>query len=500
MQPSRKPRIKGLETEYSIKAKKKLIKISEIPTDSIILDNPEKMVGNFLPNGARYYIDSCKYPEYATPECLTIRDLVIADKAGEKILLNDFLPFCRSIQKANYGIGQEGFFTLKVGTRGCHENYLIDERLMKPKNNPLITALTAFLISRQILAGRGGLYKSDNEFYPVISKRAFVIETLINDATTLSRPIIGTSRARETFSDYGYRLHLILGDTNISEYSTFLKIGTTDLMLTLLENNFLSLLWVKNPVAVIHKISADIEFKNVYEVLTPSGQRKKMSALDIQFWYLDLAQKFFERMTEPTEEEKFILNLWQETLDGLKRDPMSLSDRLDYLIVLRLFEEAKDILGSSINDEKLKSIDFLYSEMLPKNNLASYQEQVRAGNIKRLITDQEIDWAIDNPFDNTRAKLRGDIIKIILQEKIGILFQTNWDIIYFLNQAFVWGPIRQIMPEAEESNLTLRLSNPYLDESPRYDSFKNMIVLAGEKLREKLKREKPKKEVLLLED
>ena len=492
MKGPRKPRIKGLETEYSIKSKKFRNERNKIKLP--ILNNPEKMVDGFLPNGARYYVDSTKYPEFATPECLSVKDVVIFDKAGERILLNDFSQFCRSIQKANYGIGQEGFFNLKAGTRGCHENYLIDERLMTtPRDNSSILALIPFLVSRQILAGRGGLALTDDgKIIPVISKRVFAIYDLISDATAANRAIICTARKNESFSQSGYRLHLILGDSNLSEYSTFLKIGTADLMLTLLENNFLPHLQVDDPLTALRWISFDTKFKKTYGVTKPSGERKKFSALDFQFWHLNLAQKFFETRAEPTEEEKFILNLWQETLDGLKRDPMSLSDRLDYLIVLRLFEEAKNILGSSLNDEQLKQIDFNYSELLPEKNW--YLKQVKTGNIKRLSTDEEIDRAIDNPPNNTRAKLRGELIKMILKEKIGEFFIINWDIIQFTALQQVWSVIRQIILTSNDYDhlQTLYLKDPYQTESSTYNAFKNMIAMVADKLRTMPKEEKKK--------
>ncbi|HCV25729.1 MAG TPA: hypothetical protein DGN59_19910, partial [Candidatus Latescibacteria bacterium] len=291
--------------------------------------------GGFLFNGGRFYIDM-GHVEYATPECRGLFDLVASDRAGEVI-----------VQRAldQLGLASEGgFFKNNIdhytgATFGCHENYLV--RRDVPFSQVLLPAILPFFVSRQIYAGAGrvGCHTDIFEYGGVeegevtyqISQRADHIVTEIYQWIQFSRAIINTRD--EPLADWGLyrRLHLLVGDSNMSEYATALKVGTTALMLELLEERIIPEVKLLDPVQAIRDISRDLDYKWVVQLEDGSFT----TALEIQRQYLQLAEQY---LRGKDEEGDWVLDEWRFVLDGLTHDPMSLMDRLDWVTKKWLIE------------------------------------------------------------------------------------------------------------------------------------------------------------------
>ena len=381
------------------KAEKRLLELIKEQKETI--EN-----GGFLPNGARIYVD---YPhlEYSTPECLTVKDLIAADKAGNLILQ-------MAAQKASEILGERVIVLKDNSDRkghsfASHENYLMDRRtfikLMASSESQ--NKIIPFLISRQILAGAGkiGIEKERRRVNYQISQRADFISQVSGLSTTPERNIINTRDEPHADKKRFARLHLILGDANFCEWSLYLKIGTTAIVLKMLEDNFIqNSPIVADPVRTVKIISRDPTCKKLIKLI--DGRR--MSAIDIQFWYLDLAHQYFNRI-EPTEEERDILKKWVFVLDKLRCDPKLLIGWLDWLTKKYIIDKTQQRLNLTCQDSKLRIIDVMYHDINPVQGL--YYKLLDIGKIQKIITDEQIERFIQNPPQNTRAYLRGIIAK-----------------------------------------------------------------------------------------
>ncbi|MGO8826934.1 MAG: proteasome accessory factor PafA2 family protein, partial [Acidimicrobiales bacterium] len=289
----------------------------------------------FLENGARLYLDVGSHPEYATPECDRISDVVVHDKAGEWILAQ--LVTGAQARLREEGIRGEVYLfknnTDSVGNSyGCHENYLTERN---DEFNRYTEVLIPFLVSRQIYAGAGKVLQTARGAVFCLSQRAEHIWEGVSSATTRSRPIINTRDEPHADAERFRRLHVIVGDSNMSEYATFLKIGTTSILLAMLEDSSTVLrdLTLENPIRAIREISHDITCQR--RVRLANG--REMRALDIQSEYLERALKFRDRRGLSPEEDR-ALDMWEHCLKGLEADPTSLWRECDWVAKHRLVE------------------------------------------------------------------------------------------------------------------------------------------------------------------
>ena len=290
----------------------------------------------FLENGARLYLDVGSHPEYATPECDSIADLVVHDKAGERILEH-------LVNSAEARLREEGIrgvvFLFKNNTDsagnsyGCHENYLTSRR---DDFGHYAEVLIPFLVSRQIYAGSGKVLQTARGAMYCISQRAEHIWEGVSSATTRSRPIINTRDEPHADAERFRRLHVIVGDSNMSEYATFLKVGATSILLRMLEDPGVVLrdMTLENPIRAIREISHDTTLRR--RVRLANG--REASALDIQGEYFNRAQRYQETQgLSPLEDQA--LAMWEHCLKGLESDPWSLDRECDWVIKHRLIEQ-----------------------------------------------------------------------------------------------------------------------------------------------------------------
>jgi len=358
-----------------------------------------------LPNGARYYVDHA-HPEYSTPECLEPRDLVVHDKAGERILERSLAEVSREMPGAPtlsiYKNNSDG----KGNSYGTHENYLVDRAV---PFGDIVRDLTPFFVTRQVFTGAGKVgYEAQwdergRQGYQ-LTQRADFFETEVGLETTLKRPIINTRDEPHADPEKYRRLHVIVGDANMCEVAQFLKVGTTAIVLKMIEDGFLPDLTIANPVAAMHAISRDVSLGA--EVELSDGRR--MSALQMQEGYLEYAEKYVDR-EDDTPSNRAVLQRWKAVLQGLMNDPMALARQLDWVAKLRLLEGYRERDELAWSEPKLRAIDLQYHDVRRDKGL--YHRLEAAGKVERITTDAEVEAAIDDPPEDTRAWFRGRCIR-----------------------------------------------------------------------------------------
>jgi Pup amidohydrolase len=357
-----------------------------------------------LPNGARYYVDHA-HPEYSTPECLTPLELVVHDKAGERILersLDEVLASMPSAPRLSiYKNNSDG----KGNSYGTHENYLVDRAV---PFGDLVRDLTPFFVSRIVFCGAGKLgaeaqWDDRGSVNYQLTQRADFFETEVGLETTLKRPIINTRDEPHADPEKYRRLHVIVGDANMCEVAQFLKVGTTAIVLKMIEDRFLPDLTLTNPVQSLHAVSRDITCRT--EVSLTDGRR--LSAVALQWEYLERAKKYVEQ-EDDTPENHEVLNRWEQTLDALETDPLTLHRQLDWVAKYRLMQGYRDRDGVEWTDPKLRAIDLQYHDVRRSKGL--YHRLEASGEVERLTTDEQIERAVNEPPHDTRAYFRGRCI------------------------------------------------------------------------------------------
>ncbi|MEM9468384.1 MAG: Pup--protein ligase [Actinomycetota bacterium] len=366
----------------------------------------------FLGNGARLYLDVGSHPEYATPECDSVRELVVHDKAGERILE-------QLLTSAEQRLGDEGVhgdvYLFKNNTDsagnsyGCHENYCTSRR---DDFSSYTEVLIPFLVSRQIYAGAGKVLQTARGAMYCVSQRAEHIWEGVSSATTRSRPIINTRDEPHADAERYRRLHVIVGDSNMSEYTNFLKVGACSLMLRMLEEPQVVLrdMTLENPIRAIREISHDMTCTR--RVRLANG--REVSALDIQSEYLNRAMRFAEH-NELTDEEQLALDMWEYVLTHLEDDPLKLDRELDWVIKYKLIEAYRERHDLSLSDARVALVDLQYHDVNRERGL--FYRLQRRGMVDRMVTDAEISHAVENPPETTRARLRGEFIKRAKERK-----------------------------------------------------------------------------------
>ncbi len=366
----------------------------------------------FLANGARLYLDVGSHPEYATPECDSILDLVTHDKAGERILE-------QLLASAEQRLREEGIrgviYLFKNNTDsagnsyGCHENYLTSRR---DDFGHYAEVLIPFFVSRQIYAGAGKVLQTARGAMFCISQRAEHIWEGVSSATTRSRPIINTRDEPHADAERYRRLHVIVGDSNMSEYSTFLKVGATSILLRMLEDPSVVLrdMTLENPIRAIREISHDMTCTR--RVRLANG--REASALEIQAEYLNRALRYADlKGFGPLEQRA--LEMWEHCLTAIESDPLKLDRECDWVIKHNLIEAYRTRHDLPLAHPKVALMDLQYHDVNRERGLF-YVMQAR-DLVERVCTDDAIDLAIEEPPQTTRARLRGEFIRRAKERK-----------------------------------------------------------------------------------
>lgn len=404
-----KRRIFGLETEYGL---------TFLPNGKVYLPM-EKVLGYifegllpnnwpsnaFLVNGARFYQDTGCHPEYATPECDDLYDLIAHDKAGER-LLETCMPIAEK-RLQEEGLSGDIYVyknnTDSLGnTYGCHENYLMQRDVDFWK---ISEYLIPFFVTRQIYTGAGKVLKSGGKTSYFISQRSQHIHEKTSSSTTSSRSIINTRDEPHSDAEKYRRLHIIIGDSNMSEYSTYLKTGTTVLLLAMLEDGIeIKDMELDDPVKALRDISKDTSLKSKVKLLNG----KEFSALEIQRVYLEEAVKYVGSIP-PDPVYKDILDKWIDVIEKLEQDIDSLSTKIDWIMKQQLIRRYMRKKKCSFDDSFISMIDLQYHDINRKRGL--YYLLEREGLAERIVREDKVETALEVPPQTTRAKIRGDFIR-----------------------------------------------------------------------------------------
>ncbi|MCD6507529.1 proteasome accessory factor PafA2 [Candidatus Poribacteria bacterium] len=408
-------------------------------TDETV-QNPDeesnRVINDILINGGRYYVDHA-HPEYCTPECLDARELVKYDKAGE-IILN----ISRRISEDVLGkdtriIIHKNNSDHKGHSYGCHENYLMDRSV---DFQEIVDGLTPFLVTRQIFTGSGKVgYEngSDPAVYQ-ISQRADFFESEVGLSTMVDRPIINTRDEPHADEKRFRRLHVIVGDANMSEFTTYLKVGTTALVLTLIEMGMIKDRFkLMNPVKAIKSVSRDLNCKGRINMLKGGS----WTPIQIQREYLNLAVKHLSLTVDPIAKD--ILDKWEFVLDKLEEDPMQLDRHIDWVIKKRLIEAYMRRFNLDWSDHRVLMLDLQYHDVDPEKGL--YYRLAKNGQVERILNPGEAFSAVTDPPESTRAYFRGMCLKKYSQQ----IHSVSWNSMVFelnssssLNKIYMQDPCR----------------------------------------------------------
>jgi proteasome accessory factor A len=373
----------------------------------------------FLRNGARLYLDVGSHPEYATPECDNVVDLVIHDKAGERTLEGLLVDAERRLREE--GIAGDIYLfknnTDSAGNSyGCHENYLVGRQ---GEFGRLADVLIPFLVTRQIICGAGKVLATPRGAVYCVSQRAEHIWEGVSSATTRSRPIINTRDEPHADAERFRRLHVIVGDSNMSETTTLLKTGSTDLVLRMIEAGIvLRDLTLENPIRAIREVSHDATGRR--KVRLANG--REASALEIQEEYLGKARDFVARRgADPIAER--VLDLWERTITAVSSGDLSLVEReIDWVIKYQLIERYRAKHNLPLSSARVAQIDLAYHDI--NRNRGLYYLLERRGGVDRVARDLDIFEAKSVPPQTTRARLRGEFIKRAQEKRRD--FTVDW--------------------------------------------------------------------------
>jgi proteasome accessory factor A len=360
----------------------------------------------FLRNGARLYLDVGSHPEYATPECDNISDLVVHDKAGERILEGLLVDADRRLREE--GIAGDIYLfknnTDSAGNSyGCHENYLVGRH---GEFGRLADILIPFLVTRQVICGAGKVLQTPRGAVYCVSQRAEHIWEGVSSATTRSRPIINTRDEPHADAARFRRLHVIVGDSNMSETTTLLKVGATDLVLRMIEaGTVMRDLSLENPIRAIRDVSHDMTGQR--RVRLANG--REACALDIQREYLSKARDFTDRRGADASTRR-VLDLWERTLDAV--DSGNLDDvarEIDWVTKFQLIERYRAKHDLPLSSARVAQLDLAYHDVHRSRGL--YYLLQRRGAVVRTARDIDIFEAKSVPPQTTRARLRGEFIR-----------------------------------------------------------------------------------------
>ena len=381
------------------------------------------LVNAVLTNGARYYVDHA-HPELSTPECADPRSVVVWDRAAEQVLIRSMEAASRSLPDGQEIVVHKNNSDGKGNSYGCHENYLMSRQVPFGR---IVTHATAHFVSRQLFTGSGkvgtevpGLSSSEVPYQ--LTQRADFFEAEVGLETTLKRPVVNTRDEPHADAAKYRRLHVITGDANLSEVATFLKVGTTAFVLSMVEDDALPKTFVmRSPVQAIRQVSHDLTLAQPIELADGST----VTALEIQWELLDRAQKSAEeRGCDAVGGDtvgREVLDHWEHVLVGLEGEPDSLADRIDWVAKRRLLEGYRERHGLEWGDPRLAALALQYHDLRPERSLAA-----RAGLV-RLTNDDEVTAAMTEPPEDTRAYFRGQCLRRWADQIVA----ANWDSLVF---------------------------------------------------------------------
>ncbi len=405
-------RIFGLETEYGVtctfRGQRRLSpdEVARYLFRRVVAWGRSSNV--FLRNGSRLYLDVGSHPEYATAECDSVEQLITHDRAGERIL--EGLSVDAEVRLREEGITGDIYLfknnTDSAGNSyGCHENYLVER---STDFLTLAEGFIPFLISRQIITGAGKVLQTPRGAVYCVSQRADHIWEGVSSATTRSRPIINTRDEPHADADLYRRLHVIVGDSNMSETTAMLKVGAADLVLRMLESGAVMRdMSFENPIRAIREISHDTT--GTRQVPLTTG--RELSALQMQWEYLDKVTQYVDRRglrSDPTTAR--VLDLWERSLKAVEaRDFSAVDTEIDWIIKKKLIERYMDKHGLELSDVRVAQLDLAYHDINRDRGLFYLLE--RRGLAARITHEPEVFEAKNVPPQTTRAKLRGDFVR-----------------------------------------------------------------------------------------
>jgi len=388
---------------------------------SQLTDEDLGLANVILTNGARLYVDHA-HPEYSGPECTDPLAAVLWDKAGERVMEEAAsaaaaIPGSAPIQLYKNNTDNKG------ASYGCHENYLMSRATPFAE---IVRHLTPFFVTRQVMcgAGRVGRGADGREDGYQISQRADFFEVEVGLETTLKRPIINTRDEPHADPEKYRRLHVIIGDANMSEFSTYLKLGSTALVLSMIEDRFLGTdLAIDGPVAELRAVSHDPSCRH----LIPLRDGRKLTAIQIQAEYAELARKYTQNKfgADVDDLTADVLDRWESVLTRLADDPMQLAGELDWVTKLQLIDGYRSRDKLAWNHPRLQLVDLQYADVRSERGL--YNKLASAGRVKRLLKEEDVTWAITNPPEDTRAYFRGRC----LQKYPDSVAAASWDSVIF---------------------------------------------------------------------
>jgi proteasome accessory factor A len=373
----------------------------------------------FLSNGSRLYLDVGSHPEYATAECDDLTQLVTHDKAGERILEDLLVDAERRL--ADEGIGGDIFLfknnTDSAGNSyGCHENYLVGRA---GEFSRIADVLLPFLVTRQLICGAGKVLQTPRGAVYCLSQRAEHIWEGVSSATTRSRPIINTRDEPHADAERYRRLHVIVGDSNMAEPTTLLKVGSANLVLEMIEQGVqFRDFTLDNPIRAIREISHDLTGRR--QVRLAGG--REASALEIQREYFARAVQHVQTNgSGPTAER--LIDLWGRALDAVEQQDFSKIDtEIDWAIKHRMVERYRAKHNLDLSSPRIAQLDLAYHDI--RRGRGVFDLLQRKGLVQRVTDDGEIELAKDTPPQTTRAKLRGDFIAAA--QAAGRDFTVDW--------------------------------------------------------------------------
>lgn len=393
----------------------------DVADASQLTDDDVGLANVILTNGARLYVDHA-HPEYSSPEVTTPRAVLQWDKAGERVME-------LAAERAALAPGAPRLNLYKNNTDnkgasyGTHENYLMSRDTPFPE---IVRHLTPFFVSRQVICGQGrvGLGQQGTDPGFQISQRADFFEVEVGLETTLKRPIINTRDEPHADAEKYRRLHVIVGDANLAEVAGLLKVGTTSLVLSMIEAGFLSDdLALQRPVQELHAVSHDPSLTHLVSL----RDGRTMTAVEVQREFCDQAHKFVEDRwgSDADDDTVDVLRRWSQVLDDLDDDPTRLAGQLDWVAKLQILEGYRSRDGLDWSDARLHLVDLQYSDVRQGKGL--YHRLVSTGRMERVLTDLDIDRAVHEPPDDTRAWFRGECVRRYGRQ----VAAASWDSVIF---------------------------------------------------------------------
>ncbi|OGD36020.1 hypothetical protein A2W39_03030 [Candidatus Azambacteria bacterium RIFCSPHIGHO2_01_46_10] len=502
----KKPRIIGQEVEYALATIPYALPDTLFRSDAAkcffdtirerVFENSDRLLSQFLPNGARLYCDTGGHPEYATPECLGPKQLVCAEQAGDRFLeqiqsqanriLKERKPAYQTYQIRLYKNNTDN----RGETWGCHENYLIKPRLFSELTSPLDknelrNIFISYLISSIIYTGSGDVVKlSNNSLAFHVSQRAKSITRIFSNSTTSNRPLINSRDEAHAKTEEWRRLHLIARDSNMSPLAVYLKFGTASIILEMLETNprlFGRNMVLRDPIESLRYISGDSKLKAV----SVCSDYLEYTALEIQKMFCETAARYVEQ--NGSKEDKEVVSRWQEVLDALSRyatEPELLVGKIDwitkkYLISEKIRKICKysegDVFSDSFFDDYWKRVEIKPNQFVSPADLAMamhYQyHDIRqdkglfylvSKNDETLVSKEDVDSMIDDAPKGARAELRGFLVKEFKQYGEIYDMTFNWNYCCLQDNLMKIEQLSDVEKYANRFlNLTFEFPNPY---------------------------------------